>query len=149
MFSLGIVLYEMATGRRPFAGDSSPALISSILRDTPRAVQQRARSAGRRGATSSPVPEKGGARSHPVGARSTRELRGSAPGVSPADRGANRRDVRPHQLDRGAAVHRHGAAKDQGWFCDGIAEEILNALTPLKGLKVAARASAFSFRGKQ
>ena len=24
------------------------------------------------------------------------------------------------------------AAKDQDWFCDGIAEEILNALTPLK-----------------
>ena len=31
------------------------------------------------------------------------------------------------------------AAKDQDWFCDGIAEEILNALTPLKGLRVAAR----------
>lgn len=40
------------------------------------------------------------------------------------------------------------AAKDQDWFCDGIAEEIINALTPLKGLKVAARASAFSFKGK-
>jgi TolB-like protein/Tfp pilus assembly protein PilF len=40
------------------------------------------------------------------------------------------------------------AAKDQDWFCDGIAEEILNALTQLKGLRVAARASAFSFKGK-
>lgn len=40
------------------------------------------------------------------------------------------------------------AAKDQDWFCDGIAEEILNALAGLKGLSVAARASAFSFRGK-
>jgi TolB-like protein/Flp pilus assembly protein TadD len=40
------------------------------------------------------------------------------------------------------------ASKDQGWFCDGIAEEILNALTPLKGLRVAARTSAFSFKGK-
>ncbi len=39
-------------------------------------------------------------------------------------------------------------AKDQEWFCDGIAEEILNALTHLRGLNVAARASAFSFRGK-
>ena len=39
-------------------------------------------------------------------------------------------------------------AKDQEWFCDGIAEEILNALSPLPGLRVAARASAFSFRGK-
>ncbi len=40
------------------------------------------------------------------------------------------------------------AAKDQDWFCDGIAEEILNALTPLEGLRVAARTSAFSFKGK-
>jgi serine/threonine protein kinase/tetratricopeptide (TPR) repeat protein len=35
IFSLGIILYEMATGRRPFHGDSSPALMSSILKDTP------------------------------------------------------------------------------------------------------------------
>ena len=40
------------------------------------------------------------------------------------------------------------AAKDQEWFCDGVAEEILNALSQLKDLRVAARASAFSFRGK-
>jgi TolB-like protein len=40
------------------------------------------------------------------------------------------------------------AAKDQDWFCDGVAEEILNALSQLKGMRVAARASAFSFRGK-
>ena len=40
------------------------------------------------------------------------------------------------------------AAKDQDWFCDGVAEEIINALSPLKGLRVAARTSAFSFKGK-
>jgi TolB-like protein/Tfp pilus assembly protein PilF len=40
------------------------------------------------------------------------------------------------------------AAQDQDWFCDGIAEEILNALGSLKGLRVAARTSAFSFKGK-
>jgi TolB-like protein len=38
------------------------------------------------------------------------------------------------------------AAHDQQWFCDGIAEEILNALADLPGLRVAARTSAFSFR---
>ncbi len=38
IFSLGIVLYEMATGRRPFHGDSRASIISSILRDTPPAV---------------------------------------------------------------------------------------------------------------
>jgi TolB-like protein/Tfp pilus assembly protein PilF len=38
--------------------------------------------------------------------------------------------------------------KDQDWFCDGIAEEIMNALAALPDLRVAARTSAFSFRGK-
>jgi len=38
IFSLGVILYEMASGRRPFRGDSSAELISSILRDTPPAL---------------------------------------------------------------------------------------------------------------
>src|SRR6202166_3953323 len=35
IFSLGVVLHEMATGRRPFEGGSSAELISSIMRDNP------------------------------------------------------------------------------------------------------------------
>jgi TolB-like protein/Tfp pilus assembly protein PilF len=38
--------------------------------------------------------------------------------------------------------------KDQEYFADGISEEILNALTRVKGLKVAGRTSAFHFKGK-
>src|SRR5262245_24930280 len=38
LFSLGIVLYEMATGTRPFNGESSASLMSSIMKDHPRPI---------------------------------------------------------------------------------------------------------------
>lgn len=37
---------------------------------------------------------------------------------------------------------------DNDYFCDGITEEIINALTKVKGLKVIARTSSFAFKGK-
>ena len=39
-------------------------------------------------------------------------------------------------------------AKDQGYFCDGISEEILDALAKVDGLRVVARTSSFSFKGR-
>jgi non-specific serine/threonine protein kinase len=38
--------------------------------------------------------------------------------------------------------------KDQEYFCDGISDEIINALSKLKNVRVIARTSAFSFKGK-
>ncbi len=39
-------------------------------------------------------------------------------------------------------------AKDQEYFCDGISEEILDALAKVEGLRVVARTSSFSFKAK-
>jgi TolB-like protein len=38
--------------------------------------------------------------------------------------------------------------RDQDYFCEGMAEEILNALTKIEGLRVAARTSSFQFKGR-
>lgn len=40
------------------------------------------------------------------------------------------------------------ADEENEYFCDGLAEELLNALSKIDQLKVAARTSAFSFKGK-
>jgi len=40
IFSFGILLYEMSTGRTPFKGDSAAAVLSSILKDTPPTVSE-------------------------------------------------------------------------------------------------------------
>lgn len=61
-------------------------------------------------------------------------------------------------IDRGAASVDDGPSiavlpftdmsveQDQGYFCDGVAEEILNALARIEQLQVAARSSSFQYR---
>ncbi len=41
------------------------------------------------------------------------------------------------------------SVEDNEYFCDGLAEELINALSKIDGLKVAARTSAFFFKGKE
>ena len=57
LFSLGVLLYELSTGERPFVGGSAAAVTSSILRDTPSPLVEVRR-------TRSPTPE---AQDVPVG----------------------------------------------------------------------------------
>jgi Tol biopolymer transport system component len=38
LFSLGIVLFEMVTGQRPFTGDTNMSILSAILKDPPRPI---------------------------------------------------------------------------------------------------------------
>ena len=39
--------------------------------------------------------------------------------------------------------------EDQAYFCDGLADELINRLTKIENLKVPARTSSFSFKGKE
>ena len=40
IFSIGIILYEMATGQRPFTGETAASVLSSIIKDTPPSVTE-------------------------------------------------------------------------------------------------------------
>jgi len=157
LFSLGIILYELATGERPFRGDSSAGLMSSILKDHPESVAELradipADVCRLIGQCLEKDPRDRIQTANEILVELKAQRRAWESGAGGAIRPAAP-DSTPRPAERAASIAvlaftDMSAAKDQDWFCDGIAEEILNALTPLKGLKVAARTSAFSFKGK-
>jgi serine/threonine-protein kinase len=133
IFSLGAVLYEMATGRRAFAGPSEAAVLAAVLRDQPapaaglpRALQEVIERCLRK------RPEE----RFPTAADLKRAL-----GAIPSAAATPSIAVLPFA--------NLSADKENEYFSDGLAEEIINALTRVPGLRVIARTSAFSFRGKE
>src|SRR3984957_1169377 len=61
-------------------------------------------------------------------------------------------EVRPGQRAPSIAVLPFvniGTVAENDYFCEGLAEELINALTQIKDFFVVARGSAFSFRGKE
>ena len=157
LFSLGVMLYELATGARPFRGDSPAALMSSILKDHLRPIAERRadfpedvcrvidrcleKEPRHRIQTATEIHGqlKASRRAWESGAAQSPKPAAPDTILRPVERGVSIAVL---------AFTDMSASKDQDWFCDGIAEEILNALTSLEGLRVAARTSAFSFKGK-
>jgi serine/threonine protein kinase len=142
IFSFGVVLYELLAGQRPFSGATDLERLQAVIHKAAPPLGEHFPPALRA------VVEKALEKDRADRYQSMRELvidlrrlqRYQKMEVTPAAERAASIAVLP--------FNDLSAAKDQDWFCDGIAEEILNALTSLKGLKVAARTSAFSFKGK-
>jgi TolB-like protein len=67
--------------------------------------------------------------------------------------GCRYKACREPAVNCGTAVREHerrqSGDKDDEYFSDGLAEEILNLLVRIPGLKVTARTSSFAFRGKE
>src|SRR5262245_7329113 len=141
IFSLGILLYELATGVRPFHGRSSAELASSILRDEPRPASE-IRPAVPAHLTSviSRCLEKNASTRYPTMGDVSKALKsGKDAGVAPKDAGPSVA-VLPFQ--------NLSADPENEFFSDGLAEEILNALSQVAGLRVAARTASFTFKGR-
>jgi serine/threonine-protein kinase len=84
VFSLGVLLYELLDGRRPFEGENAVELVDAILREPPPPLARGA-SGRRAGARRPPLLEKEGRRRHPdmaaVCGDLTALLAGRSPGV--------------------------------------------------------------------
>jgi serine/threonine-protein kinase len=149
VFAFGAVLYEMLSGRRAFSGDSSIETLSAILTEEPRlddggiptGLEEILRRCLRK------PPEERFA--------SAGEVASALHAFARA--GDDRETVRAQAGVRRAAPERSIAVlpflnmtgdAEQEYFCEGMAEELINALTRIEGLRVAARTSAFRFKAK-
>lgn len=131
IFSFGAVLYEVLSGRQPFSGTTTVQLLSALLRDEPAALD-------------APVAVD----------RIVRKCLAKRP----LDRFQSMRELRAalDDLKNGDAqpsiavlpFENMSGDKENEYFSDGLAEEIINALSRVPGLKVIARTSAFAFKGK-
>lgn len=143
LFSLGAVLYEMATGRRAFNGPTQAAVIDSLLRGEPAPLQF--------GGT--PIPASLATITKRLLQRDA-DLRYASATVLRADLEAvaGGSQPAPRQPFGSVAVlpfANLSADPENQYFADGMADEIISSLSKLEALRVASRTSAFAFRDRR
>lgn len=138
LFALGVLLHECLTGTSPFLRPSFAETLGAVLHAPAPPLDDVAGASGLARLVArclAKLPEERPASAAEV-ADALGRLRGSAAaGLAPP---AGRSIAVLPFLDM-------SAARDQGYFCEGMAEEILHALSRVSGLRVAARSSSFQF----
>jgi serine/threonine protein kinase/tetratricopeptide (TPR) repeat protein len=183
LFSFGVVLYEMATGRLPFVGETSGEIVEAIFtkepaapvklnQNVPNALEQIIRKAlhkdrNLRYASAAGMHTDLQQLKHNLSIRPerkwipaalifvlmaiiaafwfSRNTKSSAPPTK------SKPSVAVKSQEASIAVLPFvdmSAEKDQEYFTDGLAEELINVLSKNPNIKVVARTSAFSFKGK-
>jgi eukaryotic-like serine/threonine-protein kinase len=133
IFSFGAVLYQMLSGRRAFQGESTLDIMNAVLRDEPSTIELPVELI--------PIIRRCMRKAREERFQSAAELRAAL--ERPSDT--------PVEVVPSIAVlpfANMSGDKEQEYFSDGLAEEIINLLANIPGLKVIARTSAFAFKGQ-
>lgn len=144
IYSLGVVMYQMLSGRLPFEADHEAALLYSILHEDPRPlaeVQADLTPALAR------VVEKCLQKKPELRYQSCTELAAALQVARPRDAGATA--AAPDRPSLAVLPFTNMSADPENeYFSDGLTEELLNALAKNPGLRVTGRTSSFAFKGK-
>ena len=147
LWALGVVLYEMLAARHPFASESVQGILHGVLNRAPEPVER----------LRSGLPP---ALVRIVNRALAKDALGRYQQAEQmlADLQACRQQLQssPARVEGGRRVPsiavlpfaNLSADKEQEYFCDGMTEELITALSALPGLRVAAHSSSFQFKGQ-
>ncbi len=134
IFAFGAVLYEMLGGQQAFSAVSAADTLVAILKEEPPAISVPPDVDGiLKRCLSKRAEERFESAQGLKFALETATLTGKATGPSASIAVLPFTDMSP--------------SKDQDYFCEGMAEELINGLMTIPDLRVAARSSAFRFKG--
>ena len=148
-YSLAVVLYEMLAGERPFGGvpdveafakrfKETPAPVGTLREGVPESVETALTTA------MSPDP----AQRYGTTAMFAHAISAGTLAASITIHATPRPTVSAAKSVAVLPFANMSAEADNEYFADGIAEEIINALTKIQSLRVASRTSSFAFKGK-
>jgi non-specific serine/threonine protein kinase len=156
VYALGAVLFRCVAGRPPFEGETPHELLGAVLhRPAPRlseivAVPRPLDELVAQMLDKSPAerPADGRAAWAALSLLTTSEGTLAAPTVLSASPAADKSTGSNGSLSSVAVLPflDMSATRDQGYLCEGIAEELINTLAQVPGLRVAARSSSFALR---
>lgn len=144
LFSFGVMLYELITRKSPFRSENEGATIKATIDVSPQPLRRYNRDVSDRLETiMARLLEKNVSRRYQSSAELLRDL-------SMLRESESSSLSEKHSLPSVAVLPFANLSGDpeQEYFCDGMAEEIINALANLEGLRVVARTSCFAFKGK-
>ncbi|MGE5433143.1 MAG: protein kinase domain-containing protein [Syntrophomonadaceae bacterium] len=146
IWSLGVVLYEMLTGEHPFKADYEQAVIYLILNQEPEDPKE----------FRSDIPEKllrilenSIAKEREDRYEDLSYLLEDLKNVTQKEESTSFQLPAPRPSQSIAVMPFVNMSTDteQEYFCDGLTEELINALSRIRDLKVAARTSTYAFKG--